>query len=83
MKFRYLELEQCTHLPQSIYRPHTLETSQPCKIEIYDITGHKVLTIATNENSTDMDIAPLHPGLYLIKFTTESGVASVQKFVKQ
>ncbi|MBK7806908.1 MAG: T9SS type A sorting domain-containing protein [Saprospiraceae bacterium] len=61
----------------------TLETSQPCKIEIYDITGHKVLTIATNENSTDMDISPLHPGLYLIKCTTASGVASVQKFVKQ
>jgi hypothetical protein len=61
----------------------TIETSQPCKIEIYDITGHKVLTTTTDENRTEVNIAPLNPGLYLIKCTTGSGVASVQKFVKQ
>ncbi|MBK7809236.1 MAG: T9SS type A sorting domain-containing protein [Saprospiraceae bacterium] len=30
-----------------------------------------------------MNIAPLNPGLYLIKCTTSSGVVSTHKFVKQ
>ncbi|MFZ1559179.1 MAG: T9SS type A sorting domain-containing protein [Saprospiraceae bacterium] len=62
----------------------TIETSHPCKIEMYDITGHKVLTTSTSyENSTYVDIADLKNGLYFVKCTTSSGVVSTHKFVKQ
>ena len=62
----------------------TIETSHPCKIEMYDITGHKVLTTGTSyENSTYVDVADLKNGLYFVKCTTSSGVVSTHKFVKQ
>lgn len=61
----------------------TIETSQPCKIDVYDITGHKVLTTGKFENTTHVDIVHLKNGLYIVKCTTKSGVASVQKFIKQ
>lgn len=62
----------------------TIETSQLCQIEMYDITGHKVLTTGTSyENSTYVDIADLKNGLYFVKCTTSPGGVSTHKFVKQ
>ena len=62
----------------------SIETSQLCQIEMYDIAGHKVLTTGNSyENTTHVDIADLKNGLYFVKCTTASGVTSVQKFVKQ
>lgn len=60
-----------------------IESKDACVVEIYGITGNTQLTTNSNTKSSQINIAPLNPGLYLIKCTTESGDVSIHKFVKQ
>jgi Secretion system C-terminal sorting domain len=52
-------------------------TAKISNIEVFDLTGKKVLSSKSNE----IDIAALQKGLYLIKANTQNG-SQTQKFVK-
>ena len=59
-----------------------IETLQKATIEITNIQGQLIKTIATTGNKTNIDVSAFPSGLYLIKVKTENNI-SVKKFIKE
>jgi hypothetical protein len=50
------------------------------KIEVYDIQGKKV---ASNNNASDVNVATLEKGVYIVKVVQENGSAVAKRFIKE
>ena len=59
-----------------------IEAQQKATIEILNIQGQLIKTIAANSNKTNVDISALPSGVYIIEVKTEKGIA-VKKFIKE
>jgi len=60
----------------------TIETPNMASIEILNIQGQQIKTIAASNNKTTFDISSFTSGMYLVKVKTETGI-EVKKFVKE
>ncbi len=60
----------------------TIEMRQQAVIEIFNIKGQLIKTIATNCIKSNIDISDLSSGVYVLKARTVNGVG-VEKFVKE
>ncbi len=60
----------------------TLETPALSTIEIFDIEGQLIKTIATSGAKTNVDVSVLPCGVYVVEVRTEKGIA-VKKFIKE
>jgi hypothetical protein len=60
----------------------TIETLQKSEIGILNIEGQLIKCIGADENHTDIDISAFPVGMYIVKVTTEKGIAA-KKFVKE
>jgi hypothetical protein len=60
----------------------TIETLQRSDIEILNIEGQLIKSLAANNNKTIVDISALAKGMYFVKVKTDKGVV-VRKFVKE
>jgi hypothetical protein len=60
----------------------TIETPQKAAIEIFNIEGQLIRSIAANNVTTTIDVSGFASGIYFIRAIMEKGVA-VKKFVKQ
>ncbi|MFA5781373.1 MAG: T9SS type A sorting domain-containing protein [Bacteroidales bacterium] len=60
----------------------TIESQQQAVIEISNIEGQLIKTLATNSNKTNVDISALPSGIYYVKVKTEKRMI-VEKFVKE
>jgi len=60
----------------------TIESPQQAVIEISNIQGQLIKTLAANSNKTSVDVSAFPSGMYFVKVKTEKGVA-VKKFVKE
>ncbi|MEI6122472.1 MAG: T9SS type A sorting domain-containing protein [Bacteroidota bacterium] len=58
------------------------QLNKTAKILIYNIAGQQVLQQALSESLTEINIADMPKGVYIIKATTEKGI-KVRKFVKE
>jgi YVTN family beta-propeller protein len=52
-------------------------------VEISDLQGQLIETLATNGNKTNVDISSLPCGMYFIRMKTEQGRMAVDKFIKE
>lgn len=59
-----------------------IESPQQATIEIANIQGQLIETLATTGTKTNIDISMLAKGMYFVKVKTEKGVA-VKKFIKE
>ena len=59
----------------------TIESSQQAVIEILNIQGQLIKSVAANVNKTNIDISALLSGVYLVEVKTEKEVV-IRKFVK-
>ena len=55
-------------------------SSQIAKIEVYDLLGKKV---ASNNNASDVNIAALGKGAYIVKVVQENGSVIAKQFIKE
>ncbi|MGD0710430.1 MAG: beta-propeller fold lactonase family protein [Bacteroidales bacterium] len=60
----------------------TIETPQKAIIEISNIQGQLIKTLATSGNKTNIDVSALPGGMYIVEVKTEKGVM-VNKFIKE
>jgi hypothetical protein len=60
----------------------TIVTMQHSEIEISNIQGQLIKTIATNEGKTNVDVSAFPSGVYVVEVKTNKGVA-VKKFIKE
>lgn len=60
----------------------TIESPQPAVIEILNIQGQLIKTLATTGNKTNIDVSALPSGVYVVEVKTEKGV-EVKKFIKE
>lgn len=60
----------------------TIETPLQAVIEISNIQGQLIKTIAANDKKTSIDISAFPSGIYVVKVKTEKGIA-VNKFIKE
>ena len=60
----------------------TIETPPPSTIEISNIEGQLIKTLAASGTKTNIDVSALPCGVYVVQVKTEKGVA-VRKFVKE
>ena len=59
-----------------------IETPQKATIEILNIQGQLIKTIAASGNKTSVDVSAFPSGVYVVEIKTEKGIA-VKKFVKE
>ncbi len=64
-----------------VYLPITLDQSQRIELALYDITGRNVLPayatqLSAGTHRIGLDVAGLHPGLYVYRINGERGVAT-------
>jgi hypothetical protein len=55
---------------------------QASSVEIYDITGHRLMTQQMNPKTTSLNLANLSEGLYIISFKSHNGTFT-GKFIKK
>jgi hypothetical protein len=60
----------------------TIESPQLAVIEITNIQGQLIKTLAANSHKTSIDISAYSSGVYFVKVKTEKGIM-VKKFVKE
>jgi hypothetical protein len=60
----------------------TIESQQHELIEISNIQGQLIKTLATTGNKTNIDVSALPSGMYFVKVKSENGIA-VKKLVKK
>ncbi|RYZ42354.1 MAG: T9SS type A sorting domain-containing protein [Sphingobacteriales bacterium] len=53
------------------------------RLEILDLTGFVLFSRKMDSSSAKINIAGIHPGLYLIRCRNERGVIAVKKLVVQ
>jgi hypothetical protein len=59
-----------------------IEVPKKSDIEISNIQGQQIKSIAASDNTTTIDISTFAKGMYFVKVKTENGIA-VKKFIKQ
>ncbi|MGD0710108.1 MAG: T9SS type A sorting domain-containing protein [Bacteroidales bacterium] len=59
----------------------TIESS-PAVIELFDIQGQLIKTLAATDNKTDIDVSAFTNGVYILKVRTYKGI-EVRKFIKE
>ena len=60
----------------------TIQTTEQGIIEILNIEGQLMESIAVNGNKTNINVSTLPDGVYFVEMKTEKGIA-VKKFVKE
>ena len=60
----------------------TIESPQSAVIEITNIQGQLINTLATSGNKTNLNVSSFPGGVYVVEVKTEKGIA-VKKFVKE
>jgi hypothetical protein len=60
----------------------TVETTQQATIEIFNMQGQLIKTLATTGNKTNLDVSALPSGVYVVEVKSEK-VYKVGKFVKE
>ena len=68
--------------PNPVTNIVTIESPRDAVIEITNIQGQLVKTLAATGNKTDIDVSSLANGVYVVEVRTNEGV-SVEKFVKE
>ena len=81
------EINNLNSFPLSVY-PNpatdnlTIEILQESEIEILNIQGQLIKTLAASSDKTSVDISSFHSGVYFVKIKTEKGIV-VKKIVKE
>jgi len=70
------------YFPNPATNKITIETNGKSEIEISNIAGQILKSIAASDNTTTIDISTFAKGMYFVKVKTENGIA-VKKFIKQ
>jgi len=60
----------------------TIESPQQSTIEIYNIQGQLIETLAANNNTLNIDVSAFPNGIYILEMKTEKEI-EVKKFVKE
>ena len=60
----------------------TIEAEGLRQVEVYDLTGKKVLSASTTQDKLPIDMTSLNTGIYLVRMITEQGV-STKKVLKK
>jgi hypothetical protein len=60
----------------------TIEYPQSAVIEITDIQGQLIKTLAATDNKTNIDVSSLSGGVYIVEVKTDKGI-TFKKFVKE
>ena len=68
--------------PNPVKNNITIETPPHSIIEISNIQGQLIKTIATSGTKTNVDVSALPCGVYVVQVKTERGIA-VKKFIKE
>jgi len=68
--------------PNSAISNIIIESPQQALIEIANIQGQLIKTLATSGIITNIDVSAFSSGMYFVKVKTEKGV-EVKKFVKE
>ncbi len=53
------------------------------KIEIYDISGHVLVTTEVQSSDAKIDVSDLDAGLYILKISSENNVKTFEKIIKK
>ncbi|MFC7666261.1 T9SS type A sorting domain-containing protein [Hymenobacter humi] len=59
----------------------TVETAQPTRFTLFDLTGRVVQTAGTAQRRHAVNLAGLAPGVYLVQATGADGAAAVQRLL--
>jgi hypothetical protein len=59
------------------------ETMNFESVQIYDVKGRVVKDVIVNQNSSQLNVADLESGVYMIKIVTDQGLSTTKKFIKQ
>ena len=59
------------------------ETMNFESFQIYDVKGRVVKDVIVNQNSSQLNVADLESGVYMIKIVTDQGSSTTKKFIKQ
>jgi hypothetical protein len=73
---------ECNIYPNPSADNLTIETMQKSEIEILNIEGQILKSIAANDNTTTIDVSSFARGMYFVKVKSEKGIA-VNKFIKE
>jgi hypothetical protein len=68
--------------PNPVVNNLIIESSHAVVIEITNIEGQLIKTLATTDNKTFIDVFSFPSGVYIVKVKTEKGI-EVRKFVKE
>ncbi len=81
----FIENSSTTIFPNPANTLLTLEATVEIKqVEILDLTGRPQLTVLKNDtNLIELDLSALAPGIYLLKWVTQSNRTEIRKFMKQ
>jgi hypothetical protein len=72
----------CSIFPNPTHDNLTLNISQKATIEIFNMEGKKILMFTQKNKQSTFDISNLSNGIYIIKVTTDFGLA-VRKIIKK
>ncbi|MDO7854681.1 T9SS type A sorting domain-containing protein [Hymenobacter convexus] len=80
--------EAATALALSVYpnpatATATVETAQPTRLAVLDLTGRVVLTLGTAQRRHALSLTGLAPGVYLVRATAADGTAAVRRLAVQ
>ncbi|MBE0648372.1 MAG: T9SS type A sorting domain-containing protein, partial [Bacteroidales bacterium] len=60
-----------------------MEMDDACTLEIYDLSGQKVILSKESSKYIQLDIRHLQPGMYLLKIIIQNKIVHTHKFIKQ
>ncbi|MFD2718832.1 T9SS type A sorting domain-containing protein [Hymenobacter monticola] len=61
----------------------TVETAQPTRLAVFDLSGRAVQTLATAQRRHVLNLSGLAPGVYLVRAVGADGAAAVQRLAVQ
>ncbi|MFD2890623.1 T9SS type A sorting domain-containing protein [Flavobacterium chuncheonense] len=59
------------------------DTENIKSVQIYDVKGRVVKDVIVNQNSSQLNVADLESGVYMIKIVTDQDSSTTKKFIKQ
>ncbi|HYM19509.1 MAG TPA: T9SS type A sorting domain-containing protein [Candidatus Kapabacteria bacterium] len=83
VKGKQLDNSTLTLYPNPSTNILTIETQSLTTLEILTLDGKRIRTISCNDDKTEIPVAALSKGTYIIRLTSRDGVVQSGKFVKE
>ena len=68
--------------PNPVQNELTIQSENKGIAEVYDLVGELKITVTIQENRGKINVSKLSKGLYILKFTSDSGQSQVSRFIK-